>query len=80
MTSLENSMINKTYMFQFVNLYISNFVYIFYHQNYQKLQLNIVTVMAFKQIGYNVLEYVLLKCQVEWKLRKVNKLFNTRFA
>ena len=73
-------MINKTYMFQFVNLYISNFVYIFYHQNYQKLQVNIVTVMVFKQIGYNVLEYVLLKCQVEWKLRKVNKLFNTRFA
>ena len=80
MTSLENSMINKTYMFQFVNLYISNFVYIFYHQNFTKLQVNIVTVMVFKQIGYNILEYGLLKCKVEWKLRKITKLFNTRFA
>ena len=31
MTGLENSMINKTYMFQFVNVYISNLVYIFYY-------------------------------------------------
>ena len=42
--------------------------------------MNIVTVMAAKQIGYNVLEYLLLKCKVEWKLRKVNKLFRSRFA
>ena len=37
MSGLENSMINKTYMFQFINTYISNFVYIFYYQDHMKL-------------------------------------------
>ena len=34
---LENSLINKFYMFQFVNTYISFFVFIFYHQSFKKL-------------------------------------------
>ena len=72
-------MINKTYMFQFVNVYISNLVYIFYYQDYGKLQLNMITVMVFKQVFFNVLEYLLPKCQVELKLRKINRLFRTRY-
>lgn len=35
--SLENSMINKTYIFKFVNTYISNFVIIFVHQDFKLL-------------------------------------------
>jgi len=33
-TKFENSMINKVYLFQFVNTYISNFVAIAYNQNF----------------------------------------------
>ena len=73
-------MINKTYMFQFVNVYISNLVYIFYYQDYGKLLLNMVTVMVFKQVFFNVLEYLLLKCQVEFKLRRVNRVFRQKLA
>jgi len=46
--NVENSMINKIYMFQFINTYISNFVYIFYYQNFQMLQYNMVIVMVLK--------------------------------
>ena len=73
-------MINKTYMFQFVNVYISNLVYIFYHQDYGKLLTNTAVVMVVKQVFYNVLEYMLLKCQVDFKLRRVNRVFRQRLA
>ena len=33
-SDLENSIIDKIYNFQFVNTYISNFVYIFYYQDF----------------------------------------------
>ena len=56
-SSFENSMINKIYMFQFVNNYISNFVIIFYNQNFAMLTTNLVTVMVFKQVFNNVIEY-----------------------
>mgnify|MGYP000845291154 CR=1 FL=1 len=46
----ENSLINKTYMFQFVNTYISNFVAAFYTQNFGSLTTNLVIVMVFKQL------------------------------
>ena len=48
MEEIENSMINKIYMFQFVNTYISNFVYTFWYQSFNKLQYNMVIVMIFK--------------------------------
>ena len=47
-SSFENSLINKTYMFQFVNTYISNFVLIIYNQNFASLAINLVIVMVFK--------------------------------
>ena len=76
--SLENSMINKTYIFQFVNTYISNFVYIFFDQDFKRLQQNMITIMVFKQVFYNLLEYLIIKCTVHRKLKKVNKLFIDR--
>ena len=33
-SDVEDSLINKVYMFQFINTYISNFLYIFYYQNF----------------------------------------------
>jgi len=50
-------MINKIYMFQFVNTYISNFVAISYNQNYATLTTNLAIVMIFKQVFMNLLEF-----------------------
>ena len=56
-SSYENSMINKIYMFQFINTYISNFVIILYNQNFGTLTINLVIVMVFKQVFMNLLEF-----------------------
>ena len=71
-------MINKIYMFQFVNTYISNFVYIFYYQDYNKLLINLVTVMVFKQIVFVLAEYLWLKASVRRQINIVNNLFKER--
>ena len=64
----ENSMINKTYMFQFVNVYIGNYVAICYNQNFKTLTLNLFTVMVFKQLLVNLIEYCSEKYKVGKKL------------
>lgn len=56
--SYENSMINKTYMFAFVNTYIGNYVAILYAQSFAALTINLAITMLFKQVIVNVIEYV----------------------
>jgi len=73
--SLEDSLINKTYMFNFVNTYISFFVAILYNQNFWTLATNLIIVMVFKQLLMNVLEYFQALILVGRKLRKVDELF-----
>ena len=77
-TDLENSIINKIYMFQFVNTYISNFFCIFYLQDFKELQLTLIIMMVFKQIVFVLAEYYWLKISVRNKMRKVEKLFEER--
>ena len=74
-SSYENSLINKTYMFQFVNTYIGNFVAIIYNQNFVSLTLNLFTVMVFKQLVVNAIEYFKEKWQIGKKIQKVDDLF-----
>ena len=78
MEQLENSMINKIYMFQFVNVYVSNFAYAFWYQSFAKLQYNMVIVMIFKQIFWNVLEYVMLRYKHNSKFKKVRTRFDEK--
>ena len=79
-SSYENSLINKTYMFQFVNTYIGNFVAIIYNQNFVSLTLNLFTVMVFKQLVVNVIEYFKEKWQIGKKIQKVDDLFAERIS
>ena len=74
-SSFENSMINKTYLFQFVNTYISNFVAIIYLQDFAVLQLNLIIVMVVKQLGVNIFEWLSEKIIVGRAVKKVDKLF-----
>ena len=74
----ENSMINKIYMFQFINTYIGNFVAIVYNQNFYALQLNLVIVMVGKQVVLNLIEYFSERYFVGKKLRAVEELFAER--
>ena len=75
MKGQEDSIINKTYMFQFINTYIYIFVDVFYYQDWKRLQQNLVIVMVFKQVFMNLLEYLLLKCTVARAIEKVKNKF-----
>ena len=68
-------MINKIYIFQFVNNYISNFVAIVYYQNFETLTLNLLIIMVFKQVFLNVIELYKEEIFIGRKIKKVDKLF-----
>ena len=72
----EDSLINKIYMFQFVNTYISNFVCIFYYQSFYQLQYNMCVVMVFMQVIWNGGEYLYLYFTTNAALKKVDRLFD----
>lgn len=74
-SGIENSLINKTYLFEFVNTYISNFVAIFYNQSFPTLAINLVIVMIFKQVFMNVWEYFSERYFIGKKLTEVEELF-----
>ena len=76
--SFENSGINKAYMFAFVNTYIGNFVAVCWNQNFAALTVNLFTVMVFKQVLMNSIEYFSEKISVSKKLKKVDELFEER--
>ena len=74
-SGFENSMINKIYMFQFVNTYIGNFFAIIYTQQLHALTVNVFVIMVVKQVILNVMEYYQDKIEVGDKIKKVEKLF-----
>lgn len=74
--SVENSLINKIYMFEFVNTYISNFVYIFFYQNFFQLQKNMIIVMVLKQILMNSGKYLWLVCKTGKKINNMSNIFD----
>ena len=71
----ENSLVNKTYMFKFVNTYIGNFVIIAYNQNFYSLSMNLFIVMVFQQIIFNLFDLFYEKYKVYKDNRKVDNLF-----
>ena len=71
-------MINKIYIFQFVNTYISNFVYIFFFQDFKHLQINLIIIMFFKQFIVVLVEYLRLKCKIGRGINKIEKIFKDR--
>ena len=74
-SDFENSIANKTYMFNFINTYISNFVVICYNQNFSALSINLLIVMIFKQVFLNTFEYFEEKIGIGGKIKKVDELF-----
>ena len=53
----ENSLINKMYLFEFINSYISNYIIAYWVRDFGQLATNLVIIMVFKQIGLNLFEY-----------------------
>ena len=77
-SEFENSIANKTYLFNFVNTYISNFVVICYNQNFSSLATNLIIVMIGKQVVINSYEYLSERISIGGKIRKSDDLFVSR--
>ena len=68
-------MIHKIYIFQFVNNYISCFVFIFYFQDFKKLQTQLITTMVIKQFFIVAAEYAARKLLTHVQRKRVEKSF-----
>lgn len=63
----ENSLIIKTFAFQFINAYIALFAIAFEERNYWKLATNLATILVFKQIALALVTFLLPMLKIWWK-------------
>lgn len=70
-SAYEDSLINKMYMFQFINSYISNYIIAYWVRDFGILAQNLVVIMVFKQVGANIAEYLQDKILIGRKIKKV---------
>lgn len=71
----EDSLINKMYMFQFINSYISNYIIAYWVRDFGILATNLMVILVFKQVGANVAEWALDKILIGRKIKKVKDEF-----
>lgn len=69
----ENSLIQKMYLFQFVNSYFSSFLYCFAVNTFTSVAINLISILAVQQIGYNLIEWIGDKCSIGRKIRKIGE-------
>jgi hypothetical protein len=73
----ENSLILKTFAFQFINAYIALFAIAFEEKDYQKLATNLATILVFKQVAISFLGYLLPMLKIWWRKRNPEKEWDT---
>ena len=76
----ESSLIQKVYIFNFVNMYISNFVFAFWAKSFSKLAQNLATFLVAKQVLVNVVEWLKLSLLVKKKITKISKQYDDLIA
>lgn len=74
----EDSLINKMYMFQFVNSYISNYIIAYWVRDFGQLATNLMVILVFKQVGANLAEWAMDKVLIGRKITKVKAEFEQR--
>jgi len=67
----ENSLISKMYLFDFINSYFTSLYYAFYVNRFSLISQNLITILAAKQIGMNLIEWAQDKILVGRKLKKI---------
>ena len=70
----ENSLINKIYMFQFINAYISTYLFCFWLRDFYNAMYNLVIVIVCIQVGNNVVEWATDACLTRRKIAKVRDM------
>lgn len=67
----EDSLINKMYMFQFINSYISNYIIAYWVRDFGQLATNLIVIMVGKQVAMNIIEMLMDKILIGRKISQV---------
>mmetsp|Transcript_7234 Transcript_7234/g.10123 ORF Transcript_7234/g.10123 Transcript_7234/m.10123 type:complete len:242 (+) Transcript_7234:2145-2870(+) len=67
----EDSLINKMYMFQFINSYISNYMIAYWVRDFGQLATNLIVIMVGKQVAMNIIEWAMDKILIGRKIKAV---------
>lgn len=76
--AFENSLIQKQYLFMFINANISCWIFAFLDRNFNGLQKNLIIILAFKQLIMNLWEWISDKWSIGMEISKVEKLFRKK--
>ena len=71
----EDALINKIYMFQFINAYISNYLLAYWSKNFDGIAQNLIIILIFKQVVMNIWEYAEDRWGTGKKIQKVKDSF-----
>ena len=80
MQTHEDSLINKMYMFQFINSYISNYSIAFWVRDFAALATNLIVIMVGKQVAKNVVEWAMDKILIGRKIKAVKARYVQKIA
>ena len=76
----EASLSLKISLFQFFNCYLSSFCIAFWYRDFGELTKDLIFKLALKQLGLNLLEYSIHKCQAGRRIDKVQAHFKDLIA
>ena len=62
----------KRFIFDFVNNYVSLFFLAFWDRSLAQLAINLITFLVFKQIAFNIIEYLDYRVITAFKIRRVS--------
>lgn len=66
----------KRFIFDFVNNYVSLFFLAFWDRSLAQLAQNLITFLVFKQVAFNIIEYLDYRVITALKIRRVSKHYD----
>lgn len=66
----------KRFIFDFVNNYVSLFFLAFWDRSLAQLAINLITFLVFKQILFNIIEYLEFRVLTALKIRKITNYYD----
>ena len=74
--AFESSLSFKRFIFDFVNNYVSLFFLAFWDRSLAQLAQNLITFLVFKQIAFNVIEYLQYRVVTAIKIGRINRHYD----
>lgn len=72
-TDFDNALINRLFVFNFLNFYVPMLLVAFYRRSYVQTFIMMLTQMMFKQVSYNLIELLLPILRTRSKLKLIKE-------